>query len=67
MGEKFMLSPKKELGYERIVTKLKKVWGSSLRGGDNRCKEGNCIGLLEENKAFSFMVCCVYIFTSQGP
>ncbi len=58
MGEKIVLSPKKELGYERIVTKLKKVWGGLLKGWDNRCKEGDWIGLLEENKAFWSMVCC---------
>jgi len=56
--KKIVLSPKKELGYERIVTKLKKVWGGLLKGGDNCCKEGDWIGLLEENKAFSSMVCC---------
>ncbi len=32
MGEKIVLFPKKELGYERIVTKLKKVWGGLLKG-----------------------------------
>jgi hypothetical protein len=30
MGEKFVLSVEKELGYEGIVTKLEKVWGGLL-------------------------------------
>jgi hypothetical protein len=32
MGEKLVFSPKKELGYEKIVTKLEKVWGFIERG-----------------------------------
>jgi len=32
MGEKFVLTPKEELGYERIITKLEEVWGSLLKG-----------------------------------
>jgi hypothetical protein len=40
-GLKFVLSPKEELGHERIVTKLKEVWGGLLKGGDNHCKKGN--------------------------
>jgi len=58
MGEKIVLSPRKELGYERIVSKLEKVRGGLLKGGDNHCKEGDWIGLLEKHKAFSSMVCC---------
>ncbi len=30
-----------------------------FRRGNNRCKERNWIGLLEENKTFPFMVCFV--------
>ncbi len=58
MGQKIVLSPKEELGYEKIISKLEKVWGGLLRGGDNHCKEGDGIGLLEENKAWESMVCC---------
>ncbi len=54
-----MLSPKKELGYEIIITKLEEVCGGLLKGGDNHCKKGNWIGLLEKNKAFLSMVCGV--------
>ncbi len=59
MGEKFVLSPKEELGYEIIITKLEEVWGSLLKQGDNCCKKGDWIGLLEENKTFLSMVCHV--------
>jgi hypothetical protein len=59
MGEKFVLSPKEELGYERIVIKLEEMWGGLWRGGNNHCKEINWIGLLENNKAFLSMVCRV--------
>jgi hypothetical protein len=58
MGENFVLSPEMELGYDIIVTKLKKVWRSLLKGGDNHCKKGDWIGLPKKNKAFQFMVCC---------
>jgi hypothetical protein len=58
MGKKIVLSLEEELGYERIVTKLEEVWGDLLRWGDNYCKKGNWIGLLEENKVFPSMVCC---------
>ncbi len=58
MSKKFVLSLKKEVGYERIITKLEKVWEGLLRGGDNCCKERHWIGLLEKNNAFLFMVCC---------
>ncbi len=57
MGKKIVLFPEEELGYEKIVIKLEKVWGGLLRGGDNHCKEGDWIGLLEENKAWESMVC----------
>jgi hypothetical protein len=54
-----VLSPKEELGYEIIITKLEEVWGGLLKGGNNRCKKRNWIGLLEGNKAFLSMVCGV--------
>ncbi len=41
MGEKFVLSLEKELGYEGIVTKMEEVWGVLLWGADNCCKEGD--------------------------
>ncbi len=61
MCEKFVLSPKEGLEYEIMFTKLDEVGGGGglLKGGDNRCKKRNWIGLLEENKAFLFMVCHV--------
>jgi hypothetical protein len=63
MGENFVLSPEEKLGYEIIIIKLEEVWGPLLKGGDNRCKEVNWIGLLKNNKVFMSMVCCVlYIF-----
>jgi hypothetical protein len=39
MGDKLVLSPKEELGYERIITKLEEVWGSLLKKGNICCKE----------------------------
>jgi hypothetical protein len=30
MGEKFVLSPKEELGYEIIINKLEEVWGGFI-------------------------------------
>ncbi len=59
MGKKIMFSLEEELGYERIIIKLEKVWGGLFKGGDNSCKEINWIGLLEKNKVFMSMVCCV--------
>ncbi len=60
MGQKFVLSLEEELGYEKNVTKLEEVWGGGLlRRGDNHCKEGDWIGLLEENKVLSSLVCHV--------
>jgi hypothetical protein len=58
MGEKFVLYLEGELGYEIIITKLEEVWGSLLRGGSNRYKEGYWIGLLEEKEVLLFLVCC---------
>jgi hypothetical protein len=60
--QKIVLSLEEELGYERIVTKLEKVWGGLLKGWNNSCKEKYWIGLLEKNKVFSSMVCHV-LFT----
>ncbi len=36
MGKKIMLSLEEELGYERIIIKLEKVWGGLLKGGNKK-------------------------------
>ncbi len=40
-----------------LLSGWKRCKGVLLRGGNNCCKKGDYIGLLEENKVFLFMVC----------
>jgi hypothetical protein len=62
MGKKMVLFPYEELGYEKIVTELEKVWEGLLRGKDNRCKERDWIGFgREQGMGVYGLLCFIYL------
>jgi len=59
MGENLCYPQKRSWDMIESLPSWKMCGGGLLKGGDNCCKKGDWISLLEENKAFPFMVCCV--------